>query len=161
MDEINNDFAIVFDSTVDMMRFMKMMEKECPMFCGLYWAADCMDMMMMLKQKMPQFNYICATMSSMMGCMAEGMDAISMTAMNMCPEMMKEMWTYMMDKDMKNAMMVREKMMKRVWDLFHMDTDMDWMMMMRMEMDKMQPMGMKMGPMRRPKMTMNRMWWKM
>lgn len=62
----------MFDSAVDMMRWIKMMDKECPMFCGLYWCHDHMDMMMMLKQKMPHMNYICATMSSMMGWMSQG-----------------------------------------------------------------------------------------
>lgn len=86
-----------------------------------------------------------------------------MTAMNMCPEMMKEMWDHMMNRKMDMAMMCHEKMMKRIWDMFQMDSDMhmnmDWMMIMRIEMDKMHPMGMKMGPMRRPRMTMDRMWW--
>lgn len=93
------------------------------------------------------------------------MDAISMCAMNICPEMMKSMWDCMMNHKMDDAMMMHEKIMKRIWDMFRMDNDMhmnmDWMMMMRMEMDKMHPMGMKMGPMRRPQMTMDRMWWMM
>lgn len=68
---------------------MQMMEKECPMFCGIYWAYDRMDMLMMLKEKMPRYNYIIGTMCSMMGYMSMGLDAISMTAMNCMPEMMK------------------------------------------------------------------------
>ena len=150
---------------MDMCRLMMMMDKECPMFSGVYWAHDHMDSMMMMKQKMPHMCYIMATMSSMMGMMSMGMDAISMTAMNMCPEMMKEMYDHMMNHKMDMAMMTHDKMMKCIWDMFRMDSDMhmdmDWMTMMRMHMDKMHPMGMKMGPMRRPMMTMNRMWWMM
>jgi len=146
---------------MDMHRFMHMMDKENTMFAGLYWTHEHMDMLMMMKQKMPHMNYIIGTMSSMMGWMAEGMEAISMTAMNMMPEMMKEMYNLMMNKKMNEAMMVHDKMNKRIWDMFRMENDMhmdmDWMMMMRMEMEKMFP-TMKMGPMRRPKMTMNKMW---
>lgn len=92
-----------------------MMEKECPMFCGIYWAHDHMDMLTMLKEKMPHYNYICATMSSMMGWMAMGMDAISMTAMNLMPDIMKQMWDCMMNHKMDDAMTVHTKMMKRIW----------------------------------------------
>lgn len=74
---------------VDMFRFMQMMEKETEMFCGIYWAYDRMDLLMMLKEKMPRYNYIVGTMTSMMGYMSMGIDAISMTAMNFMPEMMK------------------------------------------------------------------------
>ena len=87
-----------------------------------------------------------------------------MTAMNMMPDMIKMMYDHMMGRKMNDAMMMHEKIMKRIWDMFHMGSDMhmdmDWMMMMRMEMEKMYPM-MKMGPMRHPKMTMDRMWWMM
>lgn len=74
---------------MDMYRFMQMMEKDSPMFCGLFWAYDRIDMLMMLKEKMPRYNYIVGTMSSMMGYMSMGIDAISMTAMNCMPDMMK------------------------------------------------------------------------
>ncbi|XP_031623541.1 N-acetylneuraminate lyase B-like [Contarinia nasturtii] len=146
---------------MDMMRMMKMMERECPMFAGVYYCHDNMDMMMMCKQMMPHMNMICGTMSSMMACMSQGMEAMSMAAMNVCPEMIKQMYDHMMNHKMNEAKMIHEKMMKYIYDMFHMDADthmnMDYMMMMRMQMDKMQPMGIKMGPMRRPHMTMDRM----
>lgn len=51
---------------------MKMMDKEAPMFAGMYWAHEHMDQLMMMKHMMPHMNYIIATMSSMMGYMSEG-----------------------------------------------------------------------------------------
>lgn len=144
------------------MRWMRMMEQEVPMFAGMYWAHDHMDMLMLLKHKMPMMNYIVGTMSSMMGWMTEGIDAISMTAMNMYPDLMRQMWDLMMNRKMNDATMIHDRMMKLIWDMFQMDmdmhTNMDWMMTMRMEMEKMYPM-LRMGPMRRPQMTMNQMWW--
>lgn len=57
---------------MDIYRFMSMMEKEAPMFSGIYWAHDQIDMLMMMRQKIPHLNYIIGTMTSMMGLMAEG-----------------------------------------------------------------------------------------
>lgn len=57
------------------------------------------------------------------------------------------MWDMMMNKKYAEAMQMMDKMNKRIAEMYRMD-DMDWMMMMRREMDK---MNLKMGPMRRPK----------
>jgi len=140
---------------VDMYRWMKMMEKEISMFAGLYWAHDQLDHVMLLKEKMPTYNYIIATGISMMGYMMQGFDAISMMAMNICPEMMKEMYDHMMNYRMREAMMLHSKMSKRFWDMMRLDIDMDWVTAMKLEMNKI----MNMGPLRKPKMTMNRWWW--
>lgn len=53
----------------------------------------------------------------------------------------------MMNKKYAEAMQMMDKMNKRIAEMYRMD-DMDWMMMMRREMDK---MNLKMGPMRRPR----------
>lgn len=57
------------------------------------------------------------------------------------------MWEMMMNKKYAEAMQMMDKMNKRIAEMYRMD-DMDWMMMMRREMDK---MNLKMGPMRRPR----------
>lgn len=134
-----------------------MVEKEIPTFAGFYWADDHIDKLTFLKHKMPEYHYIVGVGSTMMGFMAEGFDAISMTAMNLYPEMMKELYEYMMNYKMHEAYMFKEKMTKKIYDMFQMNNqNMDWLMMMKMEMDKMHPW--KMGPMRKPKMT-KMMWW--
>lgn len=85
-----------------------------------------------------------------------------MTAMNIFPELMKELYEHMINRRMNEAILVRNKILKRITDMFEIDSDtrlsMDFMLMMRMEMEKIQPM-LTMGPMRRPQITMNRMWW--
>lgn len=118
-------------------------------------ADDKIDHVMLLKEKLPSYNYIIATGISMMGHMIQGFEAISMMAMNICPEMMKEMYDHMLNHRMREAMMLHCKMSKRVWDMLRCDTDMDWVMAMKMEMNKM----LNMGPLRKPKMTMMKMWW--
>lgn len=135
---------------------MTMVEKELPMFTGLFWADTNIDKVMFLKEKMPNFLYIIGVGLSMMGFMSEGFDAISMTTMNLFPEMFKELYDFMLNYKMDQAMMVKKKLVKRILDMFRMDMNMDMMTVMKMEMDKMYPM-MKMGPLRTPKMTMQKM----
>lgn len=125
------------------------------MFSGFFWANDSIDKVTYLKEKMPEYNYIIAMGTSMMGYMAEGFEAFSMTAMNLFPEMMKELYTYMKDYKMREAFMVKQKMQKRIYDMFGTNMHMDWMTVMKMEMDKMFPF--KLGPMRKPHMTMHKM----
>lgn len=140
-----------------MYRFMYLLEKDVPMFAGLFWADDNIDKVMYLKEKMPNYLYIIGMGTSMMGFMAEGFEAFSMTAMNLYPDMIKEMYDYMFSYKYEQAITVRKQLVKRIYDMFHMDMEMDWMTMMKMEMDKMYPM-MKMGPTRKPKMSLMKMW---
>lgn len=139
-----------------MYRFMYMLEKEVPTFVGLFWADDNIDKIAFLKEKMPTYNYIIGMGTSMMGFMAEGFEAFSMTAMNLYPEMIKEMYDYMLDFKMNEAFVVKKKMTKRVYDMFTMDRDLDFITVMKMEFEKLYP-TLKMGPTRKPKMTMNKM----
>lgn len=149
----------IFIWTVDMYRFMHLMEKEVHMFAGLFWADDNIDKVSFLKEKMPEFNYIIGMGTSMMGFFAEGFESFSMTAMNLYPEMIKEIYDYMLDFKMNEAFIVKKKMIKRVYDLFRMDINMDFMTVMKIEMDKIYP-AMKMGPTRKPQITTNKamMW---
>lgn len=149
-------FFLSFYSIVNMYQFLMMVEKELPMFAGLFWADDNIDKVMYLKEKMPNYLYIIGMGASMMGYMAEGFEAFSMTAMNIFPEMIKELYDYMLNYKMDQALIVKKKLIKRIYDMFRLDMDMDWMTMMKMEMDKMYPM-MKMGPVRKPKMSMHKM----
>lgn len=134
-----------------MYRFMKLMEKETQMFAGLYYADDRIDRVSFLKEKLSDFHYIIGTGTSFMGYMAEGFDAISMTTMNLYPEMIKEMYDYMLNYKVNDAFLVKQKFIKRVVDLFRTDMHMDWLSMMKMEMDKIVPL--KMGKTRKPQTT--------
>lgn len=150
-------------SRMDMMKFMCMMEKECPMFAGMCYCCmdSCsMDQMMMMRSMKPNMTHMMCCMMSMMGGMMDGMEAMCMPMMNLCPEMMCQMYDCMMNNKMSDAMMMREKMMKCWMDWMNNPTytQMSPMMMMKMEWNKMNPQ-MSMGPMRMPKMTMQHMMW--
>ncbi|XP_055298417.1 N-acetylneuraminate lyase B-like [Sitodiplosis mosellana] len=132
-------------------------EKEIPTFAGFYYADDRIDKVIYLKHKLPEYNYIIGVGSAMMGLMAEGFDAISMTAMNLYPEMVKELYDYMLGYKMHEAYILKEKMIKKIYDLFQTSSNVDWLRIMKMEMDKLHPQF-KVGPMRKPKLT-KMMWW--
>jgi len=140
---------------LDWLHFLQIIEKEVPTFAGFFWADDHIDKLTFLKHKMPEYHYIVGVGSTMTGFMAEGFDAISMTAMNLYPELIKELYELMMSYKMHEAYTLKVNMTKKVYDLFHLDRSMDWLLTMKMEMDKMHPW--KMGPLRKP-MTKS-YWW--
>lgn len=137
--------------------FMKLMEKETSMFAGLYWADDHIDKVVLLKEKLPEYLYIIGTWSSIMGYMAEGFDAISLTAMNIFPELIKELYELLLNYKMHDAYLVKQKLTKGILDLWTYDSHMDWMTIMKLEMDKLYPF--KMGPIRKPYVTFNKYMW--
>lgn len=51
-----------------------LVEKELPMFAGLFWADDNIDKVMYLKEKMPNYLYVIGMGASLMGYMAEGFE---------------------------------------------------------------------------------------
>ncbi|XP_031639850.1 uncharacterized protein LOC116351843 [Contarinia nasturtii] len=128
--------------------FMQLMEKEVPTFAGLYWADDRIDQVIYLKEKMPEYHYIIAMGSSILGYMAEGFEAYSMTAMSLYPQLVKEFYDYMTQYKIKEAYAVREKLYKTIYALFGKEKYMDYIYTMKMEMDKLYPF--KMGPVRKP-----------
>lgn len=130
---------------------MKLMEKELPLFAGLYWADDRIDRVVYLKEKLPEFHYIIGTGTSIMAYMVEGFETISMTVMNLYPEIVKEIYDHMLNYKVHDAYVVKQKLVKRIVDLFRVDTHVDWLITMKMEMNKIVPL--KVGPVRKPQMT--------
>ncbi|XP_031628870.1 N-acetylneuraminate lyase B-like [Contarinia nasturtii] len=128
--------------------FLQLMKKEVSTFAGLFWAVDHIDQAIHLKEKMPEYNYIIAMGSSIMGYMAEGFEAISMTVMNLYPELVKEVYDNMTQYKMQEAYDAREKLYKTIYDLFAKENCMDDIYTMKKEMDKLYPF--KMGPVRKP-----------
>lgn len=133
---------------INFYKFMQMMEKEVPTFAGFFWADDSLDKVMYLREKMPEHHYIIGMGCSMMGFMAEGFDACSMTAMNIYPQMMKEFYDYMCQYKMQDAYKVKEKVYKSIYALFGTDMHVDWLTVMKTEMNKLCPF--KVGPLRKP-----------
>lgn len=133
---------------------MRLVEKELPMFAGLYYAHDYMDRVMLLKEKMPHYNYIIGTGTSMEGHLVQGFEAVSMIAMNICPDLVKDVYDRLREFKLREAMMSRDKMVKRIFDMMRLDTDVDLVETMKKEMNK----TLNMGPMRKPRTTTYRYW---
>jgi len=139
---------------IDLLHFVELMERELRTFTGIYYAHDHLDHIMNLKLKKPDYVYIIGLMSSMLGYMIEGFEAFSMTAMNLYPEMVKEMYDHMHARHINEALMVHDKFVLRVHDLFPIDSHLHYVQIMKMEMDKLYTTT-KMGPIRMPKMTID------
>lgn len=134
---------------VDLLRLLRLAEKELPMLAGLYYAHDYIDRVMLLKEKLPYFNYIIGTGTSIEGHLVQGFEAISMIAMNLYPEMIKELYDRLKDFKLREAMLVRDKLVKRIFDTMRLDTDVDLVEIMKKEMSK----TLNMGPLRKPRTT--------
>lgn len=147
---------IMTDVYLDWYKFLTIIEKEVPYFAGFYWADDKIDRVLFLKEKMPNYLYIIGAFTSIMGYMVEGFEAISMPLMNLFPELIVELYGYMINYKIHEAVVVKEKIYKRFYDLFRYDMDIDYLLLIKSEMDKIYP-TMKMGPVRRPKITMSKM----
>lgn len=138
---------------VDLYKFVDVMSKEVPTFCGIYYADGNIDKIVYLKEKKPDYLYIIGMYTSMAGYMMEGFNAFSMVGMNLYPEMLKEMYDYLKEYKMHEAYALKEKYTKKFYDHFHGNMPMDYIYMMKQEMDKMYT-TMKMGMVRKPNMSM-------
>ncbi|XP_031631989.1 uncharacterized protein LOC116346191 [Contarinia nasturtii] len=97
-------------------------------------------------------------MASMVGYMSEGIEAISFPLMNVLPELFRELYDLMMNRKLNEAIIVHKKLYKRIWELLQVDSDLrvniDMMLILRRELEKIEP-TIKLGPMRRPHLSMN------
>lgn len=59
-------------ATVDLYKFVDMIEKEVKTFAGIYYADDHIDKIVYLKEKKPECLYIIGTYTSMGAYMFEG-----------------------------------------------------------------------------------------
>lgn len=129
-----------------MSRLYDMAEKEVPNFGGIFYADGNLDraMMMMRKDRM----VIMGMMGMMLGTYMMGIESMSMTAMNIMPDMMMELYENMRNMKMKEAMLLQEKIMLRIREIYNPQEDM--FLKLKMEFDKI----LKVGPMRKPELTM-------
>lgn len=128
------------------------MDKEIKTFAGIFYADNDYEKAVYLK-KYYDYNLIMAVGTTMMGLMAEGFEAISMTAMNLYPEMFVELYDMLKDYRMREAFMLKEKLFDHIFEFYKYEKDMDYVSIMKMEFSKMNT-SMKMGPIRQPKMSM-------
>jgi len=147
------------DVHIDLYKLVDVLEKEVKTFTGIYYADDHIDKIKFLKEKKPEYLYIIGMYTTMMGFFFEGFDAFSMVGMNLYPDLLKEMYDHFKDFRVREAITLKEKYTKKIFDLFHMDMPMDYIYYIKTEMDKLYT-TMKMGHVRKPKMTIN-MWQKM
>lgn len=128
-----------------MWRLCDMAEKEITNFAGVYYADPSLDRA--VDTMKPNRKIIMTTRHTLLGALTMGMDAISMIAMNVMPEMVAECYEHMMNNRLKEAMIMQEKLMKRTREILGHDQDM--VVKMKMEFNKLNA-SLKMGPTRKP-----------
>lgn len=131
-----------------MWRFYEMSEKEITNFGGIFFADGNLEIA--AETMKTGRTVIMAMGTTMLGAMMTGLEAFSMTVMNICPEWISEMWEHAMNNRFKEAMVCQEKIVKRVRDIWTHDTDL--IVRMKMEFNKVNS-GIKMGPTRKPMWT--------
>lgn len=95
-------------------------------------------------------NVIMGMGTIMLGTLTMGIDAISMTAMNVMPELIFELYDLMKKDKLHDAMVLQEKIFYKIREFWREDEDM--IKKMKMEFNKI----MKMGPIRKPEWMMLR-----
>lgn len=139
-----------------MYRFITLMQKEVTTFTGLFYADDKIDKLVFLKEKLPEFLYIIGIGTSILGFMVEGFDSFSLTALNLVPQMIKELYDNMLNHNVNQALIVKQKFIKNIYDLLKVNTGLDFISVMKIQMERINPV-IKMGPIRKPKVTVNNM----
>lgn len=135
-------------NTVQMSRFYDLAEKEISNFGGIYYADGNLDTA--AETWKAGREVIMAMGTVMLGTLATGFDAVSMTVMNIVPEWIVELHDHVLNYRWKEAAVVQGKIIKRVRDIWTNDEDL--IVKMKMEFNKLNT-GFKLGPTRKPKWT--------
>lgn len=129
-----------------MWRLQELAEREINNFGGVFYADPNLDGAMELYKT--DRTVIVGMKNIMLGALAMGIRAISMTMMNLVPEWSVELYEHMMNNQLKEALVVQEKIVRRTQELLAHDEH-DMINKMKMEFNKLNT-SFKMGPTRAP-----------
>lgn len=81
--------------------------------------------------------------------------------MNIMPELLRELYDLMMNYNLNEALAIRRKLLNRISEWIQIDQNLninlDILLILRRELEKVNP-ALKLGPMRRPQLSLNRYW---
>lgn len=101
--------------TVDMIRFYDMMERSMTTFCGIKYTCDKLEKACdLLKEGR---NILMCGDKCFLGCCALGFDAFCLTAINIWPEMICEIYDCMLNCKFREARDIYWKMMRRIKEI--------------------------------------------
>lgn len=128
-----------------MWRLYELAEKEIDNFGGIFYADGNLDWAAETWKQ--DRNIIMAMGSVMFGTLSAGFNSISMTVMNIIPELIAELYDHVLNYRWKEAKTAQENIYRRVRDIWTHDEDL--IVKMKMEFNKVNT-GFKMGPTRKP-----------
>lgn len=131
-----------------MWRLYDLAEKEITNFGGIYYADANLDAA--VETNKPDRTIIMGLGSIMLGSLTTGFDAVSMPLMNIVPEWIVELHDHVLNYRWKEAMVIQDKINKRVRDIWTHEEDL--IVRMKTEFNKINT-GFKMGPTRKPMWT--------
>jgi N-acetylneuraminate lyase len=133
---------------LQMWRFYDLAEKEIKNFGGIYYADANLDWA--LEAAKTDRKIILGLKTVALGALTLGFNAISMPLMNIVPEWFVELYDHVLNYRLKEAMIVQERIVKRVRDIgVH---DQDFIHNIKIEFNKVNT-GFQMGLTRTPKWT--------
>lgn len=131
-----------------MWRLYDLAEKEITNFGGIYYADS--DLERALDTYKGDRTVILGMSKCAISGLTLGFQAISMTVMNLYPEMICELYDHFLNNRLKEALLVQDKLMKRIHDIYKLDEDI--IVSMKMEFNKLN-LGFKCGATRKPVWT--------
>lgn len=128
-----------------MPRFCDLAEKEIPNFCGLKYTNG--DMEQGIACLKPGRTVFLGADTILTGALALGFDCAILTTLNIFPELSLEIFSYMRNNKVHEALTVQMQMNKRIWEICPRGAD--WVNTMKMEFNKINT-AFKMGSCRKP-----------
>lgn len=131
-----------------MWRFAELAEKEITNFGGIFYADGNLDHA--VETLKTGRTVIMGVGSIMVGSLAMGFESLSMTVMNIWPELIVELHEHVLNYRLKEAIVIQDKIIKKIREIYVHDEDL--IVKMKTEFNKINT-TFKMGPTRKPKWT--------
>lgn len=126
-------------------QFYELAEKEIPNFGGIYYADYNLEFAV---ETLKTDNTIILGVGKVhVAPFTLGFHAISSTAMNIFPEMIFELYNHIVNKQVKEALVVQDKLIKCIFDVATLEED--FIVKMKVEFNKLN-LGFKLGATRKP-----------
>lgn len=131
-----------------MPRFYDLSQKEISNFGGIYYSDYNLENALDVFKN--DRTVILGIGKAAISAFALGFDAYSMSAMNVFPELVAELYNHVLHYRLKEALFVQDKIFKRIYDIYK--DDEDFIVKIKAEFNKLN-LGFKVGATRKPLYT--------
>lgn len=135
---------------MNIVRFYDIVEREVPTFCGIKYTNGDMEIGVQLLKK--GRNILLGSDTILWGALALGFDAAILTSLNICPEIVAEIYDHWKNNRNREGLTAQHKLNDRIKEILSQKTG-EWVETMKLEFNKVQP-KLNVGPTRKPTITM-------